>query len=127
MIGPTLLEFGTDEQKAEHLPKIVRGQIWWCQGYSEPNAGSDLASLKTSAVEHGDEYIINGSKIWTSGADHADWIFCLVRTDPESAEARRHHVHPVRHRPARRHRQTDPADQRHVAVLRNVLRQRDAR
>ncbi len=84
MIGPALLEFGTDEQKAEHLPKIARGQIWWCQGYSEPNAGSDLASLKTSAVENGDEYIINGSKIWTSGADHADWIFCLVRTDPKA-------------------------------------------
>ncbi len=84
MIGPALLEFGTDEQKAEHLPKIARGQIWWCQGYSEPNAGSDLASLKTSAVEHGDEYVINGSKIWTSGADHADWIFCLVRTDPKA-------------------------------------------
>jgi acyl-CoA dehydrogenase len=84
MIGPALLEFGTEEQKAEHLPKIARGQIWWCQGYSEPNAGSDLASLKTSAVENGDEYIINGSKIWTSGADHADWIFCLVRTDPRA-------------------------------------------
>src|SRR5262245_55762821 len=86
MIGPALLEFGTPEQKAEHLPKIARGAIWWCQGYSEPNAGSDLASLKTSAVEHGDEYIINGSKIWTSGADHADWIFCLVRTDPKAAK-----------------------------------------
>ncbi len=84
MIGPALLEFGTPEQKAEHLPQIARGAIWWCQGYSEPNAGSDLASLKTSAVEHGDEYIINGSKIWTSGADHADWIFCLVRTDPKA-------------------------------------------
>ncbi len=86
MIGPALLEFGTDEQKAEHLPKIARGQIWWCQGYSEPNAGSDLASLKTSAIEHGDEYIVNGSKIWTSGADQADWIFCLVRTDPRAAK-----------------------------------------
>jgi alkylation response protein AidB-like acyl-CoA dehydrogenase len=82
MIGPALLEFGTAEQKAEHLPKIAGGEIWWCQGYSEPNAGSDLASLRTSAVAHGDEYVINGSKIWTSGADHADWIFCLVRTDP---------------------------------------------
>lgn len=82
MIGPALLEFGTEEQKLEHLPKIARGDIWWCQGYSEPNAGSDLASLKTSAVEDGDEYIINGQKVWTSGADHADWIFCLVRTDP---------------------------------------------
>ena len=84
MIGPALLEFGTDVQKAEHLPKIARGEIWWCQGYSEPNAGSDLASLRTSAVEDGDEYIINGQKIWTSGADHADWIFCLVRTDPDA-------------------------------------------
>jgi alkylation response protein AidB-like acyl-CoA dehydrogenase len=86
MIGPALLEFGRLEQKAEHLPKIARGEIWWCQGYSEPNAGSDLASLKTSAVEHGDEYVINGSKIWTSGADNADWIFCLVRTDPKASK-----------------------------------------
>ncbi|MEZ5558968.1 MAG: acyl-CoA dehydrogenase family protein [Pseudomonadales bacterium] len=84
MIGPALLEYGNEEQKAEHLPKIARGEIWWCQGYSEPNAGSDLASLRTSAVEDGDDYIINGQKIWTSGADHADWIFCLVRTDPNA-------------------------------------------
>jgi len=84
MIGPALLEFGNEEQKLEHLPKIARGEIWWCQGYSEPNAGSDLASLRTSAVEDGDEYIINGQKVWTSGADNADWIFCLVRTDPEA-------------------------------------------
>ena len=82
MIGPALLEYGTDAQKQEHLPKIARGEIWWCQGYSEPNAGSDLASLRTSAVEDGDDYIINGQKIWTSGADNADWMFCLVRTDP---------------------------------------------
>ncbi len=81
MIGPALLEFGTEAQKQEHLPGIARGEIWWCQGYSEPNAGSDLAGLRTSAVEDGDEYIINGQKIWTSGADRADWIFCLVRTD----------------------------------------------
>lgn len=86
MIGPALLEFGTEAQKLEHLPQIARGEIWWCQGYSEPNAGSDLASLRTSAVEDGDEYIINGQKIWTSGADNADWIFCLVRTDPEASK-----------------------------------------
>ena len=84
MIGPALLEFGTEAQKEEHLPKIARGEIWWCQGYSEPNAGSDLASLRTSAVEDGDDYIVNGQKIWTSGADRADWIFCLVRTDPDA-------------------------------------------
>ena len=81
MIGPALLEFGSEEQKKEHLPRICNGEIWWCQGYSEPNSGSDLASLQTKAVVDGDEYVINGQKIWTSGADHADWIFCLVRTD----------------------------------------------
>ncbi len=84
MIGPALLEFGTKEQKAEHLPKITRGEIWWCQGYSEPNSGSDLASLQTRAAVDGDHYVINGQKIWTSGADHADWIFCLVRTETDA-------------------------------------------
>jgi alkylation response protein AidB-like acyl-CoA dehydrogenase len=77
MIGPALLEYGTDAQKDEHLPKIARGDIWWCQGYSEPGSGSDLASLRTAAVEDGDDFIINGQKIWTSGANHADWMFCL--------------------------------------------------
>jgi alkylation response protein AidB-like acyl-CoA dehydrogenase len=81
MLGPALLHFGTEEQKQEHLPKIVRGEIRWCQGYSEPNAGSDLASLATKAEDKGDHYLINGQKIWTSYADKSDWIFCLVRTD----------------------------------------------
>jgi acyl-CoA dehydrogenase len=81
MLGPALLHFGTEEQKREHLPKIVRGEIRWCQGYSEPNAGSDLASLATRAEDRGDHYVINGQKIWTSYADKSDWIFCLVRTD----------------------------------------------
>jgi alkylation response protein AidB-like acyl-CoA dehydrogenase len=84
MIGPTLLEYGTEEQKQRHLPPIVRGEVAWCQGYSEPGAGSDLASLRTKAEDQGDHFLINGSKIWTSGADHADWIFCLVRTDPNA-------------------------------------------
>lgn len=84
MIGPALLEYGTQAQQVAHLPKIARGEIWWCQGYSEPGSGSDLASLRTSAVEDGDDYIVNGQKIWTSGANHADWMFCLVRTDPDA-------------------------------------------
>lgn len=81
MFGPVLLEYGNEEQKQEHLPKIVRGEIRWCQGYSEPGAGSDLAGLATKAVLDGDDYVINGQKVWTSYADEADWIFCLVRTD----------------------------------------------
>lgn len=83
MLGPVLLEFGNEEQKREHIPKIVRGEIRWCQGYSEPGAGSDLAGLQTKAVRDGDYYIINGQKVWTSYADKSDWIFCLVRTDTE--------------------------------------------
>ena len=84
MIGPTLLEFGNDDQKQRHLPQIANGEIRWCQGYSEPGAGSDLASLQTRAEDKGDYFLINGQKIWTSGANFADWIFCLVRTDPQA-------------------------------------------
>ncbi|MBR7620394.1 acyl-CoA dehydrogenase family protein [Phenylobacterium sp. 20VBR1] len=82
MFGPTLLEYGTEEQKQRHIPPIVRGELRWCQGYSEPGSGSDLASLQTKAVDKGDHFLVNGSKIWTSGAQYADWCFCLTRTDP---------------------------------------------
>jgi alkylation response protein AidB-like acyl-CoA dehydrogenase len=87
MLGPVLLEFGNEAQKHEHLPKIIQGEIRWCQGYSEPGAGSDLASLQTRCEDKGDHWLINGQKIWTSYADRADWCFCLVRTDPN---ARKH-------------------------------------
>jgi len=84
MIGPTLQNFGTEEQKREHLTRIARGEIRWCQGYSEPDSGSDLASLQTRAVRDGDHFIVNGRKVWTSYGDFADWIFALVRTDPNA-------------------------------------------
>jgi alkylation response protein AidB-like acyl-CoA dehydrogenase len=82
MCAPVLLAFGTDEQKKRFLPRIYNGDDFWCQGYSEPGSGSDLASLKTKAVREGDHFVVNGQKIWTSYAHYADWIFCLVRTDP---------------------------------------------
>ena len=84
MLAPALMEFATEEQKVIHLGRIARGEIRWCQGYSEPGAGSDLASLRTRAVREGDDYVVNGQKIWTSDANVSDWIFCLVRTDPDA-------------------------------------------
>jgi len=92
MLGPALLKFGSEAQKREHLPRIARGEIRWCQGYSEPNSGSDLASLQTRAEDRGDHFIVNGQKIWTSYADRADWIFCLVRTDPTAKKTRGHQL-----------------------------------
>ncbi|WP_417519164.1 acyl-CoA dehydrogenase family protein [Minwuia sp.] len=83
MVGPVIYTFGRPDQKAHFLPRILSGEDWWCQGYSEPGSGSDLASLKTTAVRDGDDYIVNGQKIWTSLAQYADWIFCLVRTSSE--------------------------------------------
>jgi len=88
MFGPTLIVHGTEEQKAEHLPKILSGEVAWCQGYSEPGSGSDLASLQTRAVKDGDEYSINGQKIWAAGAHTADWLFGMMRTDPEAPKHR---------------------------------------
>ena len=84
MLGPALLTYGSPEQKAIHLPRIVRGEVRWAQGYSEPGAGSDLASLSTRAVDAGDHFVVSGTKIWTTRADVADWIFCLVRTDADA-------------------------------------------
>jgi len=86
MLGPALLQFGTEEQKKHYLPQIARGEIRWCQGYSEPGAGSDLAGLQTRAEDKGDHWLVNGQKVWTSYADKADWIFCLVRTSSESKQ-----------------------------------------
>ncbi len=86
MFGPTLLEFGTEDQKKRHLTVIAQGGAAWCQGYSEPGAGSDLASLRCRADDKGDYFLINGQKIWTSGAQYADWMFCLVRTDFEASK-----------------------------------------
>ncbi|MDO8862586.1 acyl-CoA dehydrogenase family protein [Haliea sp. E1-2-M8] len=83
MVGPVIYQFGNEEQKERFLPRILQSEDWWCQGYSEPGAGSDLASLKTRAVREGDEYIVTGAKIWTSYAQYADWIFCLVRTNSD--------------------------------------------
>jgi len=84
LLGPTLIHWGTEEQKRRHVPKVLTAEEIWCQGYSEPNSGSDLASVQTRAVEDGDYFIVNGSKIWTSAAHHADWIFLLTRTDSEA-------------------------------------------
>ncbi|WP_447803115.1 acyl-CoA dehydrogenase family protein [Pseudomonas serbica] len=88
MVAPVLIKFGTAQQKARYLPRILSCEDWWCQGYSEPGAGSDLSSLKTRAVREGDHYVVNGQKTWTTLAHYADWMFCLVRTDPEARQQR---------------------------------------
>ncbi|MBM7061861.1 acyl-CoA dehydrogenase family protein [Pseudomonas sp. UL073] len=88
MVAPVIIKFGTEAQKARFLPGILNSDDWWCQGYSEPGAGSDLASLKTRAVRDGDHYVVNGQKTWTTTAHWADWMFCLVRTDPEAQQQR---------------------------------------
>ncbi|OUS18131.1 acyl-CoA dehydrogenase [Gammaproteobacteria bacterium 50_400_T64] len=86
MIGPALLQYGSEELKRQHIPNIVKGKIWWCQGYSEPNFGSDLAGLQTRCEDKDDHFLVNGQKVWTSYAERADWMFCLVRTDPDAVK-----------------------------------------
>ena len=97
MLGPALLKFGTEDQKKEHLPPVARGEIRWCQGYSEPAAGSDLASLATKCEDMGDHFVVNGQKVWTSYADKADWIFCLVRTDNTGKKTSRNFIRIIRY------------------------------
>ena len=97
MIGPALLKFGSEELKQQHLPPIVRGEIRWCQGYSEPGAGSDLAGLQSKGEDMGDHFIANGQKVWTSYGDKADWMFCLLRTDYRSQEANGYQSGALRH------------------------------
>ena len=123
MLAPVLLEFGSEAQKRLYLPQIARGEIRWCQGYSEPGAGSDLASLKTRAEDMGDHWLVNGQKIWTSYADLADWIFCLVRTESR-LEARRHLVPADGHVESWHLDAADPADLGQVEFLPGVFRQR---
>jgi alkylation response protein AidB-like acyl-CoA dehydrogenase len=97
MVAPVIYTFGNEEQKQRFLPRILKSEDWWCQGYSEPGSGSDLASLKTRAELDGDHYVVNGAKIWTTYAQHADWIFCLVRTSTGGQEAARHQLPAHRH------------------------------
>ena len=125
MLGPALLKYGTEEQKKRFLPEIARGEIRWCQGYSEPGAGSDLASLQTKCEDKGDHWLVNGQKIWTSYADKADWIFCLVRTDPQAPKHKGISFLLFDMASAGRLDQADPADLRQFALLRDLLRRRE--
>ena len=124
MVGPVIYTFGNEKQKKQYLPRIANVDDWWCQGFSEPGSGSDLASLKTKAERKGDKYIINGQKTWTTLAQHADMIFCLCRTDTVGEEADGHLLHRVRHEVEGRHGAPDPDHRRRPRGQRSVLRRR---
>ena len=125
MVGPVIIAFGREDQKKKYLPRIANLDDWWCQGFSEPGAGSDLASLKTSAKREGDHYIVNGQKTWTTSAQYADWIFCLVAHRRGGEEAGRHHVPADRHEDAGHHGAADPDHRRQPRGQRGLLRRRE--
>ena len=122
--GRSIIAFGTEEQKKRFLPRMASLDDWWCQGFSEPGAGSDLAGLTTTAVRKGDHYVVNGQKTWTTLAQYADWIFCLVPHRSRRQEAARHLLPADRHEDAGHHRAADPDDGRRPRGQRGVLRRR---
>ena len=125
MLGPVLIQFGTEEQKKRFLPRAANLDDWWCQGFSEPGAGSDLASLKTAAKRDGDDYVVNGQKIWTSTAHHADWCFRPRSHQPECGEAAGGDLVPAGgHEDAGHHGAADHLDRRQPSPERGVLRRR---
>ncbi len=124
MVGPVIATFGSQEHKERFLPKTANLDIWWSQGFSEPDAGSDLASLRTTAVKDGDEWVVNGQKTWTTLGQYGDWIFNLVRTDPDVKKQAGHLVPAHRHDLPRRHGPADRADRRRRRGQRGVVRGR---
>ncbi len=124
MVGPVIYTFGNEEQKKQYLPRIANVDDWWCQGFSEPGSGSDLASLKTKAERKGDKWIINGQKTWTTLAQHADMIFCLCRTDPDAKKQMGISFIVFSHEVEGRHGAPDPDHRRRRRGQRSVLRRR---